>query len=412
MVDVDGEHLPGMTHDDVTTIIATNSRINIFPSLIIDRFVNLQLADFQSSGVLVFNRPITRCAQLRHLSLYDNLIRVIPARIFQNCGELKFLRMGKNFIDTIHREAFIGLSNVVDFSLSENLIRNLNPEAFAPLTSMLSIQLDSNDLFKVDPAFFRFLPNLQSFSANNNPLETWNMPSSPVGVMHGLVSLSILGTKIPAIDARAFDNFKNLRFLWFGGSITSLPTFIDVEALEELRIDGNQLTNVTAEPFRNMPSLRKLSINSNSVENINFSNSSEFLLQNLQELSLQGNRIERIDPGTFTMLTNLTTLTLTNNLIENLGEESIRPISQLRSLHVSNNKIKRIDREMFRGVRDLLFVAFGNVCVDQAFNIRDFADFEARVAPMMEECFSFAPTTRVNFFAIIFSLAITFVMKM
>lgn len=410
MQNIGGVHQPGRTNEHVTHVLSDNSSINIFPSLIIDNFPNLRIADFSNSSIAFFNRPITRCSFLRTLNINQNSISFIPGEIFKNCDQLAILRMSSNSISRIDTNAFNGLSRLVELSLTNNRIESLNLTTFAPLISILSMQVGRNYIEEITPQFFQQLPNMHTFFGDMNPLKTWVM-ASPGSPSHGLRSLSILGTQIATINAQTFVNFPALRFLWFGGLVELLPTLVNVEALEELRLDGNRLTRIVADSFINMPNLRRLSINSNLIHAVDFSNRSVNFLQNLQELTLDNNRIVSIPDGTFSMLNSLMLLGLTGNQIERLTENSIRPIHQLRALFLSHNRIHQIEREVFRGVNNLNFVAFDNFCFGLATTIRDFQDFETRVAASMEFCFrNSSVSTKINILVLILALAI--VMKL
>ncbi|XP_064634417.1 insulin-like growth factor-binding protein complex acid labile subunit [Lineus longissimus] len=73
----------------------------------------------------------------------------------------------------------------------------------------------------------------------------------------------------------------------------------------------------------------------------------------LQELSITGNRIKRLQPGDFEMLTNLEKLTLRKNKIKGVEEKTFRDLVSLERLDLGDNRLRKIKRDLFHDVINL-----------------------------------------------------------
>lgn len=411
MVEIGGEHLPGMTDEHVTVVRSMNSRMNIFPSLIVDKFVNVRDLFVQRSSIRVFNRPITNCTQLGEVNLDFNDITMLPARIFQNCHEITHLWMRNNSIDTINDNAFVGLVALRTIDLSGNNLKTLNPAAFTPLIRLSTIEIDSNFLESVSPQFFQNLPSLRSFSAIFNQMTTWNTPAAG-NQHHALIFLMISGNQIRTLNPGAFGIFPNLQNLQVGDLIEVVPTLTNVPDLRDLWITRNLLTHIQAESFVNMVNLTTLTLSHNQIVSVDFANRNQRFLQNLEILRLGFNQITHLEANAFQMLTSLVALELQWNRIQRLNANAIHPIAQMRRLDVNNNNIRVIERAIFDHVNDLHVSSFGNVCTSTAVLIYNVTDFNERVAPILRSCLSSAVSTNINFLVILTAFAISMFVKM
>jgi hypothetical protein len=78
MATINGIHRQNFDDINVQRLDHTTSVVNIFPSLIVDRFVNLQNLHLLSVGLRSLDRTITNCARLFRLELNFNELTNIP----------------------------------------------------------------------------------------------------------------------------------------------------------------------------------------------------------------------------------------------------------------------------------------------------------------------------------------------
>ncbi|XP_051543942.1 podocan [Myxocyprinus asiaticus] len=126
----------------------------------------------------------------------------------------------------------------------------------------------------------------------------------------------------------AFEGIPNLKRLYMEKNLLqSIPTDLP-GTLEELRLDGNQVSVMSEAALVLCPNLLILSLSNNSL----------------------GNESSTISPGVFLPLGNLRTLTLSYNLLSSVPLQL--PLS-LRELYIRGNRIQRLQGDMFWGKAEL-----------------------------------------------------------
>ncbi|XP_037038617.1 leucine-rich repeat-containing protein 15-like [Bradysia coprophila] len=385
-----GTHMPGFTNENVTLFISLTSVIEIFPSTLINRFVNLDSVALFSVRMKQFTSPIGNCDHLINIVLMLNQITSVPGNIFQNCRQLTDIFLDVNTISHIDIGAFTGLTRLRRLSLTNNQISYLDPLVFQPIRNLTILNLDSNLIWEVRAETFGLLPLLTNLTLNANSITTWT--STFHNSNQALQELRLDRNQISSLSSDTFANLPQLKTLRVGDSIEELPTFSGLNSLEELWLNYNKLKVISADSFKNLKSLRLLQLSFNNIESVNFTltPTTAGSLPNLTSLNLLFNSITEIPDGTFTLLTNLRDLNLCRNRIEFLSAESIRPIIQIRTLDVAFNQIARIERDLFAGVTNLTFRSQRNVCFDGDVSIGSSDDFENGVDALLEPCFSFA----------------------
>ncbi|MEQ2240685.1 hypothetical protein ILYODFUR_017738 [Ilyodon furcidens] len=103
--------------------------------------------------------------------------------------------------------------------------------------------------------------------------------------------------------------------------------FSSLSNLKVLILDGNRLSNINQNWFRNPAAISELALSFNQMEDLNESNLKG--LTNLKKLKLNGNRIQSIHPDSFSSQSMLTDLDLSENRLMRL---SLHIFSSLKSL--------------------------------------------------------------------------------
>lgn len=88
-------------------------------------------------------------------------------------------------------------------------------------------------------------------------------------------------------------------------------------------------------------------------------------LDNLENLDLGGNKLQKINISTFKGLGNLKKLWLDENQVVKIEENAFVHLTQLQVLSFSNNKLSRIEANMFHGLHNLVgLILSGNLITD------------------------------------------------
>lgn len=391
---IGGSHLPIFGDNDVMTLTETNSVINVFPSLLINRFVNLNSVLLTGVQMKQFVSPIRNCANLSVIILNFNEIPTINSGNFANCNKIVYFSITNSGVENVHEGAFNGLTGLKFLSLSANNIATINMNIFAQLSQLEILELSDNKIMDLSHTTFQFMPLLSQLSLDGNQIASWN--SSILASNQQLEIIRLNGNKIQNLDGNTFSGLPNLITLLIGNNIETIPMFVNPGELKNLSLSNNPIKEVSAISFQNLRTLEKLYLDFCQIENVNFEQDAGSFLQELRLLSLTNNRITNLKAYAFSMLATLETLYLSGNQIQRLNANTIRPIMQMRLLDVSGNRINRIERGLFDGANNLTFRATGNVCVSKDVTVLNSAQFDRDIVPVIITCLNFAIVTKVN----------------
>lgn len=400
MENVVGQHEPGFSDSDVTALRQTGSTIAIFPSVIIDRFVNLASVILNNVGMTTFGQPITNCANLQTITLGNGLITSIPPGIFRNCINLVQLSLSNQPINTIDTDAFDGLNRMQFMWMSGANLPTLDPQVFAPMTQLIYLDLINNQITTISTQFPRF-SQLLILDLSNNNITTWNpvhLEANPQ-----LAQLLLGRNEIATLSADSFANLPQLTYLSVGDSLTELPVFENLARLDSLYIERCPLTHVSAATFQNMVSLRQLGLQGNQIVTFDFGAQTPPILQGLTFLNLAFNQITNVPDHSLGTLTVLNRLYLNHNLITRLSENSLRPvINRIGTLDLRYNQIEVIERGLLDNVTSLTIRMSG--C--HTGNVILGPNLQSNSQAFLENCLSFGMSLKVNIFVLFSTLGV------
>ncbi|XP_076800898.1 uncharacterized protein LOC143445580 isoform X1 [Clavelina lepadiformis] len=123
--------------------------------------------------------------------------------------------------------------------------------------------------------------------------------------------------------------------------ITTIPKFRPFIHLTELRMDDNQITEITPHAFNDLGNLTTLTMRDNRIMKLPGK-----LFKNLKKLSilvLDHNELTTISDSTFTGLKSLKWLYIRNNKLTIIGEKAFSPLAEIRYIHMENNDLPNLD---------------------------------------------------------------------
>lgn len=109
--------------------------------------------------------------KLKVLNIYNNLIEVVPSRVFINLPNTVEVLLMSNKIETIQDYAFDGMTQLEVLKLGNNRIRSLGRLAFAGAGKIKLLVLDANNIDTIEEGALN-LPNLEKLYITNNKLTT------------------------------------------------------------------------------------------------------------------------------------------------------------------------------------------------------------------------------------------------
>ncbi|OAD57105.1 Chaoptin, partial [Eufriesea mexicana] len=327
------------------------------------------------------------------LALTRNLVREIPAGLFQDFQKLIRIDLSGNMLLRVARDTFVGLEEtLLELDMSSNRLTSIGE---LPLRRLISLNLSGNRLTRISPETFNHLKKVQYLNLSSNPLYGGFPPVFPSSVIdldvsrtdlnilptilfRNLISLKrisvaknqllriekgtfnrlgnlsrvdLSGNRIEYIENEAFIGLTNLYQLNLRGNKLSLFTgeyFDTGTGLENLDLSSNQINRLSSTAFVIHPRLRKLDLSDNQL--LYFHNDYLKSLQFLEWLNLSGNRLKCIDEFTFSQLGRLRTLNLAANRIESLNELAFHNSTQLQLLDLSENSIEVLNERTMEGL--------------------------------------------------------------
>lgn len=391
MENITGLHLPGFTDENVTLLRQNGSIIKVFPSLIIDRFVNMDTVVLSDVAMTSFGQPITNCVNLDSVTLANGEITYIPQGIFRNCAKMKKLTISNHPIQKISFYAFSGLVGLHYLTIDGANLQTLSPVVIYPMTELVELELKNNKITRISGVFPQ-LEQMRFLRLSNNNLTTWNpafLSANPQ-----LRGLYLDHNEIRSLTADAFANLPELTYLSVGDNLSQLPVFENLVKLEILKIERCPLTHVSGASFQNMASLMQLQLPGNQISSLNFMAPTPAILQRLTYLDLSNNRIAEIPNFAFGALTGLNKLNLQDNFITRLNRSSLRPvINVIATLDLRFNPIRVIESRLFDDVTELNIMMEGGCHYGR---VELGPDLQSSNADFIKNCLSFEINQKEN----------------
>jgi Leucine-rich repeat (LRR) protein len=403
MEEVGGVHRQNFENSDVRRLDHEGSTISVFPSLVIDNFVNLFSVLLNGVEMRTLTRFITNCQRISRIELNNNQIEVIPGGIFRNCGGLDFLHIHNNQIRTINENAFVGLSRLGFLWLSNNNLASISRSIFQNTPNMRTLNLDGNELTQINTETFVDLPELITLDLRNNRISWWSVDMLRENPK--IERLSLAGNQITTLNVNTFSNLPNLQSLSIGG-LETIPAFENVPRITTFEINNSPMTRISAPSFAHMTSLNGLFVSNSRLESVDFSMTNPRILESLRSLQLNNNSISNLEDSSFEMLSGLTTLGLARNQIERLTIETLQPLLPLTSLNIERNQITRIDRQIIEQSPNIRVFAFGNQCFSG-----DFVADQNFDMSRLNRCFNSGMNAKVNGVLLVIAAFVVFVGK-
>uniref|UniRef100_T1IWA7 LRRCT domain-containing protein n=1 Tax=Strigamia maritima TaxID=126957 RepID=T1IWA7_STRMM len=222
------------------------------------------------------------------------------------------------------------------------LIQMLNKIPLETQTLTL-IQHDSSKSFVLSDKHFRHIPQLlglqiqgpRSVSAKRIAVANGWLRSQPK-----LQHLRLCRVNITAMDSSTFTKLKGLKILHLiNVGLRSLPSefFFGHVALQEISLNQNDIEHVQPSIFSTLPNLKVLSLSRNRLRC--FENcTGDLPLPRLQHLDLTGNQIGHISTFTFVQMASLTSLHLEDNPIQVIFPNAFHATPNLQTLTLGYKK--------------------------------------------------------------------------
>ncbi|XP_032368911.1 leucine-rich repeats and immunoglobulin-like domains protein 1 [Etheostoma spectabile] len=277
--------------------------------------------------------------QIRDLYLSNNKISVLELGALDHLGStLQVLRLSRNRISQIPVRAF-QLPRLTQLELNRNRIRQVEGLTFQGLSSLEVLKLQRNSINKLTDGAFWDLAKMKVLHLDYNSLSEVNS-----GSLYGLTSLQQLflsNNSIARINPDGWKFCQKLRELNLSyNNLTRLDegSLAVLGDLHTLRLAHNSISHVTEGAFRGLKAVRILELDHNDISGtIEDTNGAFSGLDNLNKLTLFGNKIKSVAKKAFSGLETLEHLNLGENAIRSIQPDAFSKMKNLKTLFIQSD---------------------------------------------------------------------------
>ncbi|KAF7281968.1 hypothetical protein GWI33_003760 [Rhynchophorus ferrugineus] len=289
----------GLGH--LETLRLDNNNISVLPKGLLIYLSALKRINFSNNKIAeLLSDTFNMNPNLINVNLDNNEISILGDYLFANFSTLTRIDLNSNKLVHIPENIFTNSSSLTDIELQNNNLQNIPEKLFCTLKSLAVINLSNNNLTKIHKMTFVNLANLKALFLENNHI----MSISGISFWHNthLRILNLSGNKLISMDASLCHQANN--------------------ALADLDISRNYLTNVTHLKYENCSKLEKIYLHWNKITNM----SCMEILPSFKIVDLSF-----------------------NNITEVMVEHFVVPFYDFMTLNVSHNQIERLN---FQNVTD------------------------------------------------------------
>jgi len=210
-----------------------------------------------------------------------------------------------------------------------------------------TLYMGHNNIYYVNLTGNGILPNLREIRLDNCKISGLKT-STFVGMSVPKLSVVYLrNNKISVVESRSFSNLSSLRLVYLTNNFIQKiqpDAFVDTPSVAYINLDSNYLTGIPS--LGNLQKLEQLYIEANHITNLNFPPDYR-RLENLVDIGLSNNAIEKLDDATFENLnnTNVRKIELSRNKISEISKEAFMWFRNIQSLKIGWNPLTSSDLE-------------------------------------------------------------------
>ncbi|XP_022129543.2 toll-like receptor 7 [Pieris rapae] len=302
-----------------------------------------------------------RFSNLEGLTVRNCKLLRIPGNAFEGLRDLKKLSLRtKNYDWSSNKNlelslgTFNGLKELQALDLGENNLKAIPSDVFCPLRNLQKLNLTYNKLKSVDRIGLgkNCAPDILSLDISHNELKTLN-EDSEIAILRRLQELKLQQNNISDISSEIFSGLISLRILNIShNNLQFIPegTFSNTKELREIYLNNNKLFELGRAVFHRLEQLFVLDLSNNQLSSAHIDGSTFVGLIRLIILNLSNNALTRIDNKTFKDLFVLQILDLRNNSIGYIEENTFLPLYNLHTLILAENRLHTIDELLFNGL--------------------------------------------------------------
>lgn len=201
---------------------------------------------------------------MRYMHIINNNWKIIKDNTFANMSKLELLIIANDSVEEVQANAFKGLTGLDTLEITNNKIAQLPRFVFRDLKKVTSLLLHHNEMEVLEDGVLEGLKELRTLDLSHNKLTV--LKTSDINKLSSLTHLYLSHNRIsqvdgvfkaPSLGVIYFQNNKlqQIRDDLFEGAVT----------LRGIDLSGNDITELSDVPFKNLRSLTYLNVARNKI---------------------------------------------------------------------------------------------------------------------------------------------------
>lgn len=297
----------------------------------------------------LYPETLSGLGELEELDLSSNYIREITTAMFVNNTELTELHLRNNSLHSLAGVEILGLD---ELDVSENWFESIDNDTFLGFPALTRLNMSDNAVRRVDPKALEPLRHLQDLDLSGNEIQG-PLPRELLAACEVLETLNLSDNpRMEGLPAGGFQGMFSalyqLDLSYTGLRALEEDSFLGMDHLSILNLQGNQLSEVGAGVLRRLPQLVTLDLSDNMLTALD---TKTFQTNGfLRHLDLSGNPLATVSPHVFSGTPYLRWLDLSHCKLTALwetqaghaGADRVTLLRKLGHLNVAGNRIETL----------------------------------------------------------------------
>jgi len=277
-------------------------------------------------------------SSVKILDMSNNQISHLPNSLL-NKLQLEAISLANNSLSSLPVDSFLGQTDLEILNLSGNHLVSLPSTITTDLVNLMELDMSNNKLEVLESELFSSLRNLQSLNLNNNKINSFQLSQTMVN----LQELNLSGNKLVKIEAHDLSGLRSLSHLDLANNqiqTVHAAVFKNTSQILVLDLSDNKLTEVP-DSLKYLTQLQTLDLGNNFVSDI--SDSSFLAMDHLWRLQLNGNLLDNVTHDILSKLVGLQIIDMSRNKIASVEKGAFDQNKLLRAIRLDGNKLEEMD---------------------------------------------------------------------
>lgn len=206
-------------------------------------------------------------ANLEHLSLEHNDIKIVPPFALYGAQQIKTLSLARNSILDFNYRSLAGLLKLEWLDVSRNNLTKLSELSFPPFPNLEVVDFRYNPITHIYPMTFGVMNNTQRMFIGSDAGSLDLSYGSSFTSLERLDSLILFNATIPVLNQKVFTGLKSITKLTMQGDIRRIEfdAFAEMPKLKELFLSKCRIREISMDIFYGIRNLEVVDLSSNEL---------------------------------------------------------------------------------------------------------------------------------------------------